>query len=770
MPAFPCGICSKPVAKNHRAVQCDICDFWIHIKCNHISPTTYDKMKEETVLLWCCVKCTNESIPFSETPDEILHLTFQGKNPDFFPVLTSNRNDDFVTLLNDLEKVDFLGDLDNDIIEPEPQTNKCLYYTLSDFNKIKSKANSLNFFHLNIASLPLHFDELSTILSNADTKFDFIGITETSLNASSDDHELIGYRHFDCPTESTKGGVRLYFSDIFDYKKRNDLCIYESKQLESFFVEIFSEGKSKSLIVGCIYKHPIMEVSDFNNFLSRLLEKISEENKKVVLMGDFNIDLLKLDLHGDSSLYLDIMTSFGLLPTILRPTRITTRSTTLIDNIFSNFSDTSTSSGNLVCSISDHLPQFSLFNFTVDKKKRVGRKFIRNYKRFNRENFLLDFLEIDWCKELISKDPCQNLSKFISKTNELINSHVPLKKIKYNEMPKKPWITKSIISSIFHKNALYKKLMKEKDLTRKEILSANFKTYKNLLTKIIQASKTLHYKHFFEKHRNNLRETWKGIRSLVSCKARKTPAPSSLLIDKSIINDPIAVANCFNNYFGRIAVDTKTEIRPANKSFKDFLSTPNEHSIFLSPTDSYEIGNIIQSLNDNKALGPNSIPTYFLKLLSPTCSEIFSSIFNSCINSGIYPSCLKTAKVIPVFKKESPLDPGNYRPISLLSNINKIFEKLLHTRLTSFLDKHSCFYPLQFGFRKGLSTSHAVLYLTELIRESIDKGEFACGVFLDLKKAFDTVQQPIPLQKMSYWVNCTKLVHCPVRNHLFSKS
>ena len=100
-----------------------------------------------------------------------------------------------------------------------------------------------------------------------------------------------------------------------------------------------------------------------------MLQKVSFEKKRLVLMGDFNIDLLKIDIHDDSSSYFDLITSFGLFPTILRPSRITARSKTLIDNIFSNFTDVYTQAGNLTCSISDHLPQFASFDFFMDRKK-----------------------------------------------------------------------------------------------------------------------------------------------------------------------------------------------------------------------------------------------------------------------------------------------------------------------------------------------------------------------------------------------------------------
>ena len=127
------------------------------------------------------------------------------------------------------------------------------------------------------------------------------------------------------------------------------------------------------------------------------------------------------------------------------------------------------------------------------------------------------------------------------------------------------------------------------------------------------------------------------------------------------------------------------------------------------------------------------------------------SIFNLSFSSGVFPSQLKTAKVCPVFKKGSHLLLSNYRPISLLSNINKLLEKLMHSRLYKFLSDFNCIYSLQFGFRKGYSTNHALISITELLKNAVDNDNIAAAVFVDFQKAFDTVNHDIYCQTVSLW-------------------
>ena len=140
-----------------------------------------------------------------------------------------------------------------------------------------------------------------------------------------------------------------------------------------------------------------------------------------------------------------------------------------------------------------------------------------------------------------------------------------------------------------------------------------------------------------------------------------------------------------------------------------------------------------------------------MKLLKDDISNQLADIFNLSFSTGIFPTQLKLAKVIPIHKKESKVLCSNYRPISLLSNIDKILEKLMHTRIYEFLDKNSLIYSLQFGFRQHYSTSHALLHLTQTLMNALDDGNFACGIFVDLQKAFDTVDHSILLKKLEHY-------------------
>ena len=155
----------------------------------------------------------------------------------------------------------------------------------------------------------------------------------------------------------------------------------------------------------------------------------------------------------------------------------------------------------------------------------------------------------------------------------------------------------------------------------------------------------------------------------------------------STFTNQVEIANILNNYFASIAKKTKVNINYSHKHSSDFLKDKNQNSFFLSPTNKYKIQNVISTLNSNKSVGPNSIPTRILKRHKNDIYTKLADIFNISFSTGVFSTMRKVAKVVPDHKKDSKLDFSNYCPISLLSNIEKILERLIYNRIYKFINK-----------------------------------------------------------------------------------
>ena len=259
------------------------------------------------------------------------------------------------------------------------------------------------------------------------------------------------------------------------------------------------------------------------------------------------------------------MHSNFLIPYISSPSRVTPRLQTLIDNIFLNKIEEESFSGNITTTVSDHYAQFLLLKNNNLPKGQKERKLIQDYKKIDKKNFETDLKSTNWNQilKLNLGNTNDSFEIFFETFNKILDKHAPLRKLSIQEdkLRKKPWITPGILTSIKNKNKLYRKYIRAKDPSRKNILHNEFKKHRNQIDKILKSSKALHYQRFFENNKLNLYKTWAGIKEIKNVSAKQKQNINGIANENNI-NDPKDITEHLNKHFCNIAKTIETVIPP----------------------------------------------------------------------------------------------------------------------------------------------------------------------------------------------------------------
>ena len=656
----------------------------------------------------------------------------------------NNDNDD---LVNSTEE--------NEIRLTNALNHNCKYYDIEEFkSKILGSQEDFSLLSLNVRSLNNKIIDLQDLVltdtSHENFKFSCICLQEVWDINNINNLTIKGYHPpiFKGRENKRGGGLGIYLDKKLNYHVLDEFSVIEDFY-ESQVLKVFVGNKFK-LIVN-LYRVPNTRIELFIDKVNNLLLALKFLNsEEIIIAGDFNINLIRFNEHALTNDFLNTLISHSFLPLISLPSRITQTSANLIDNIFSNKQTNSFESGLIYSSISDHLPVFYL-NVSKEKTHTKVEIMKRNMSKPNINIFKQSLIQNNWLPVLNDFNPNTAFSKFSSDIENNFEKCFPFERVRQNRRknPLNAWMTKDLLKLRKTKEQLFKSKIKNRTEDAKIKFNESCRIYKAS----VREAKRQYYDNIFNAYSKDMKKTWETINTLIK-KGKKTHSIPNLFQDENKNYATFSeITEGFNSFFVNVGPRLANEIPNCGKHFQDYMGDPSDqHFVFQNITEEL-IYQTLAKLQPKKSSSHDNISTKLLIEIMPCIIFPIIHLFNLSLKTGFIPADYKRAKVIPIFKAGETNRFDNYRPISLLNAFSKLLEKIVACQMMKYLNKFNILYEHQYGFRSGRNTSQPLIQLMNKIFQGLNSqtSEYTLGVFIDLKKAFDTCDISILIRKLEHY-------------------
>ena len=600
--------------------------------------------------------------------------------------------------------------------------------------------------HINAQSLLSSLDEVKLLLT--DRNIDVLCVSETWLHANTPDGyvDVHGYTIFRCDN-GRGGGVCLYVNSTLN-PSLITLGVPGQVGVEDVWVQIQCR-KLPSMIIGCVYRHPKALTTSFD-YIQQVFKVACLRGKSVFILGDFNDDML---IKGNKMT--KIIRDNKLTQIIDKPTRTTSHSATLLDLIITNKPEAILSHEVVPQVVADHDLVSVVVNVRKPKKMPVIKTF-HDMKHYDKDTFCLLLLDnVHYMNDVLLTDDVNKqvdiFNYFFSVCLEMC-APIVTKVVKGTPAP---WMSGDIREAIKNRDELQKELKVD---TNNSELRERYKAAKTYVKTLISTSKTEHYQDRLKDCEGNTSATWKVIGEIIPNQKNKHNTHNFANIKEKVEE--------FNNFFSNVGESSfkrsQEELRKEETITIDrpHVNTINVNSSFRpKPVDVNTLILIVKDLNATNSIGSDGIALRFLRDALCVIAPFLTCIVNTSLVTGVFPESWKHALVVPLYKNGDLDVVSNYRPISILSIVSKILEKIVARQLSDYLETNKLLSNSQHGFRPKLSTETALTIITDKIYENMDNKEISMLTLCDLSKAFDSVHHKTLLHKCSllkideFWFN-----------------